>query len=117
MSRVEGNCAGKDAYALTWHVAATAVPKDTSCGSLCVDCAHRRPSLLRSPVAQTSPSCSWRVGAPSFALTSSTVSSLNFTTSTALPSPFIHVSSSFCGLAAWHGDTAQPSWWSSIPRL
>eukprot|EP00965_Chrysotila_dentata_P084145 2778035-Pleurochrysis_carterae.AAC.1 len=29
MSRVEGDCAGRDAHALAWHVAPTAVPRDT----------------------------------------------------------------------------------------
>eukprot|EP00965_Chrysotila_dentata_P104802 3461372-Pleurochrysis_carterae.AAC.1 len=28
MSRVEGDCAGRDSHALTWHVAPTAVPRD-----------------------------------------------------------------------------------------
>eukprot|EP00965_Chrysotila_dentata_P260928 6214082-Pleurochrysis_carterae.AAC.1 len=29
MSRVEGDCAGSHAHALAWHVAPTAVPRDT----------------------------------------------------------------------------------------
>eukprot|EP00965_Chrysotila_dentata_P248180 6208199-Pleurochrysis_carterae.AAC.1 len=29
MNRVEGDCAGRDSHALTWHMEPTAVPRDT----------------------------------------------------------------------------------------
>eukprot|EP00965_Chrysotila_dentata_P109051 3602720-Pleurochrysis_carterae.AAC.1 len=66
MSRVEGNCAGRDACALTWHVAHTAVPRDTSstpsfavptstasakaCAHLC-DATHFSPRIVVVPYA------------------------------------------------------------------
>eukprot|EP00965_Chrysotila_dentata_P056111 1859817-Pleurochrysis_carterae.AAC.1 len=66
MSRVEGDCAGRDSHALTWHVASTAVPKDTfstpslavpastafakACASLC-DTTHLTSHLVAVPYA------------------------------------------------------------------
>eukprot|EP00965_Chrysotila_dentata_P257829 6213018-Pleurochrysis_carterae.AAC.3 len=64
MSRIEGECAGRDAYALTWHVAPTVVPGDTSstpfvsvptssalvkaCAELC-DATHLTPQAVVIP--------------------------------------------------------------------
>eukprot|EP00965_Chrysotila_dentata_P099917 3301033-Pleurochrysis_carterae.AAC.1 len=66
MNRVEGDCAGRDSHALTWHIEPTAVPRDTfsqpslavpastafakACASLC-DATHLTSHLLAVPYA------------------------------------------------------------------
>eukprot|EP00965_Chrysotila_dentata_P178223 5886401-Pleurochrysis_carterae.AAC.1 len=66
MSRVDGECAGRDACALAWHAAPTAVPRDTfstpsfvvptstafakACAHLC-DAVHLSPQSVVVPYA------------------------------------------------------------------
>eukprot|EP00965_Chrysotila_dentata_P182764 6035060-Pleurochrysis_carterae.AAC.1 len=65
MSRVEGDCAGRNSHALTWHVAPTAVPRDTfSTPSLAVPAstafAEACASLTSPPTRWLCPMLGWR---------------------------------------------------------